>query len=280
MKKTMMKNMMKINMMKIFSLIAKHFTWVNIIVGLFVLILVGLIKYSGIVLFLLNFIALDNTEYAEYFITGTIGLAARLGIKGIVEESCSNHMTMGGSSNLMTMGGPDGTISSAGGASSSGTISTTGGSSGITNTGDDTFSRREHKFSKKFVSLPSFRQEIIQLLKSKVTGADQVKLNFIEMRDREISRYLEQIEKIKNNTEMDSNEATTQIKNLKRGMKRYQRSIQENINSLIKSYPEIVPSEKDKDVQSITNQLSNLTMHKRNLSEQSDEVSRRIKPKK
>jgi len=81
MKKTMNKKTMN---KTIWTWIFKHFTCVNIIVGLFVLIFVGLIKYSGIVLFLLHFIEFDNTECAEYFITGIIGLVTRLGIKGIV----------------------------------------------------------------------------------------------------------------------------------------------------------------------------------------------------
>ena len=169
MKKTMNKKTMN---KTIWTWIFKHFTCVNIIVGLFVLIFVGLIKYSGIVLFLLHFIEFDNTECAEYFITGIIGLVTRLGIKGIVEESgcsnlmtragSSNLMTMGGSSNLMTMGGADGTISSAGGASS-GTISTTGGSSDITNTADGTFPIRKNNFKKKFVLNPLFREENIKI---------------------------------------------------------------------------------------------------------------------
>lgn len=83
---------------RIFSLknLIKHLTPVNITVGLLGLIVVGLIKYYGIALYLLDLLNLSHTCFNEYIIAGFFGLTARLGLKGIVEESYSTiFMTMG-----------------------------------------------------------------------------------------------------------------------------------------------------------------------------------------
>jgi hypothetical protein len=75
----------------------------------------GLVKKLGIALYILCNFNLENTEYTLYFIAGLIGLIARLGLKGIVEEIIlsSSHMTMGGSPSIGSSQGVDGSSLSA-----------------------------------------------------------------------------------------------------------------------------------------------------------------------
>ena len=81
-----------------FKNIKKHFTIVNIIVGLSTLFIVFLIKFSGIQYilgYLFGYFGLDLV-YIEYFFSGIIALLWRLGIRGIVEEIFKQplYMTM------------------------------------------------------------------------------------------------------------------------------------------------------------------------------------------
>lgn len=56
--------------MKLKNLFFRHFTIVNLLVGLIVLIMVGLIKYFGVALLFIKFFSLEPTEFNEYIITG------------------------------------------------------------------------------------------------------------------------------------------------------------------------------------------------------------------
>ena len=82
-----------------FKNIKKHFTIVNIIVGISTLFVVFLIKFSGGIQYILGYLfgyfGLDLV-YLEYFFSGIIALLWRLGIRGIVEEIFKQplYMTM------------------------------------------------------------------------------------------------------------------------------------------------------------------------------------------
>nr|ATQ37160.1 hypothetical protein [Colletotrichum lindemuthianum]ATQ37182.1 hypothetical protein [Colletotrichum lindemuthianum] len=83
----------------------KYLNVTNVTVGLLTLIFIGLIRYKGIPLLILNFIGLPGSEFSEYIISGFLGLITRLGIKGPVEElDLSFHIK--NYLNLM-MAGPD-----------------------------------------------------------------------------------------------------------------------------------------------------------------------------
>jgi hypothetical protein len=80
----------------------KHFTFINITIGLITIFVVSLIKLSGIPEYILNYtleeiIPRDFILFCEYFTYGVIGLSLRLGIKGIVEDiiGIPLYMTMG-----------------------------------------------------------------------------------------------------------------------------------------------------------------------------------------
>jgi len=66
--------------------ISKHFTFINFIVGLISLIIFGSIKHLGLAGIILNFFCIENTEFTQYIVAGFIGLIAKLGVKGLVEE--------------------------------------------------------------------------------------------------------------------------------------------------------------------------------------------------
>ncbi len=73
-----------------FKRLGKHFTIVNLFIGLSTIILISLIKWLNIAGYILyyisNIIPQDFFNFLEYFIYGLIGLVWRLGIKGIVED--------------------------------------------------------------------------------------------------------------------------------------------------------------------------------------------------
>ena len=136
----------------LFRLVTKHFTRPNLIQGLLVLIIVGLIKYFGIAYYVIEFFTLPNTPFTEYIITGLISLISRLGLKGIVEEGYFTiFMTMGpnevgSSSNTNAAGsgnspannttgtGSSSSNTNAAGSGNSPTNNTTGTGSSSTNT--------------------------------------------------------------------------------------------------------------------------------------------------
>lgn len=70
----------------------KHFTVVNLILGLLVLIIIGLIKHFSIASFLMAYFGFSESELNEYILAGFLGLVGRLGIKGIVEEFISPYL--------------------------------------------------------------------------------------------------------------------------------------------------------------------------------------------
>lgn len=72
--------------------ILKHFTLVNMIVGVFVIIFVGLIKYSSLAIYLIVSFGFSETQYNEYIITGFLALITKLGIKGIVQEMVGPYL--------------------------------------------------------------------------------------------------------------------------------------------------------------------------------------------
>lgn len=82
-----------------FKSLAKHFTIVNIIVGLSTIIIISLVKWfsiAGCILYYIsNLIPQDFWNFIEYFIYGLIGLIWRLGIKGIIEDIFTAPLYLG-----------------------------------------------------------------------------------------------------------------------------------------------------------------------------------------
>lgn len=70
----------------------RHFTVLNLILGLLVLIILGLIKHFSIVSFLMAYFGFSESEFNENLVTVALALAVRLGIKGIVEEFISPYI--------------------------------------------------------------------------------------------------------------------------------------------------------------------------------------------
>jgi hypothetical protein len=64
--------------------IIKNFSWVNIIGSLIGVILMALLKYTGLISNMLQFLDIYNL-INEYIILGVIGLTNRLFIKGIIK---------------------------------------------------------------------------------------------------------------------------------------------------------------------------------------------------
>lgn len=68
----------------------KYFTFTNILVGIFTLLVISIIKWLGIPLYIINYIfsclPAEYTILAEYSILGLIGLFFRLIFKGIFED--------------------------------------------------------------------------------------------------------------------------------------------------------------------------------------------------
>jgi len=75
-------------MSNLFSLsnLKKHFTMVNIIVGLISLTIGVLFKFSPLPALFLDFFWLDSSELNKYILAGFSGLTIKLGIKGVVED--------------------------------------------------------------------------------------------------------------------------------------------------------------------------------------------------
>lgn len=79
----------------------KNLTLLNLISGFTTLIVVSLLRYSGIVPFTFYYFDVELAVHSEYIILGFIGLITRLGLKGIVEEyipHTDNMMTIGNNS--------------------------------------------------------------------------------------------------------------------------------------------------------------------------------------
>lgn len=69
-----------------FSNLKKHFTIVNIIVGLISLTIGVLFRFSPLPTLFLDFCGLDSSELNKYILAGFFGLTVRLGIKGVAED--------------------------------------------------------------------------------------------------------------------------------------------------------------------------------------------------
>lgn len=80
-------------MYKLFTLsnLTKHFTIVNIIVGLISLTIGVLFKFSPLPTLILNFLGVDPSELHQYILAGFLGITIKLGIKGVVEEVVSEY---------------------------------------------------------------------------------------------------------------------------------------------------------------------------------------------
>lgn len=89
----------------VFKSIKKHFNVTNLIVGLSTLLLVGLVKWSGIPGYILGNLFdffKEDLILAEYFFSGIIGLFWKLGIKGIIEDLFKEPLYLGMDSNNPT----------------------------------------------------------------------------------------------------------------------------------------------------------------------------------
>jgi hypothetical protein len=68
------------------STIVKHFTIVNMVVGLIGLVVSCLFKFTGSAYLLLDFLDLNNSLFSQYLLSGTSGLTVKLAFKGVVES--------------------------------------------------------------------------------------------------------------------------------------------------------------------------------------------------
>lgn len=87
-------------MKKTTTILLKHFTITNLIIGGLTMIFAGLIRYSGLPFCILSLLGFTETSFNEYIIVGFLSLITRLGLKGIVESIIPDNF-------FMTMGGPN-----------------------------------------------------------------------------------------------------------------------------------------------------------------------------
>lgn len=66
--------------------IKKHFTIINIIIGILTIVFITILKFSGLPLAILNLFNIDQTDLNEYMLAGFLNILSRLGIKSYLEE--------------------------------------------------------------------------------------------------------------------------------------------------------------------------------------------------
>jgi hypothetical protein len=151
-----------------FKSIGKHFSLANVLTGFFSLLIIILIKETGLALFLFKVLKdyIPNIPYiSEYFIASFIGLICRLGLKGLIEDGLKdvfpayNAMVVG-DINSIDSNNPGGTQDNPSGGPSS-TNNSTGDQKESTSdknktpekSTNSTIKEKGHYVSKRYVEL-------------------------------------------------------------------------------------------------------------------------------